>query len=160
MEGVEDLRRESIRRLEVADHMIYMTYELVKDPKLLISILENIFLSNTYAITAALNFERKYKNIPMFIDTFDDKMRVFEQYCMKKYNINPKHTQTIKKIKDIIHSHRKSPVEFIRNDNFVICSDTYAMHTISPDLIKEYIKISKEFIKNLLNLTTHERIPA
>ena len=53
----------------------------------------------------------------------------------------------LKEIKDIIVQHRRSPVEFVRKDRFVICSDNYRIKTISIDQIKDYIAKAKNFIQ-------------
>ena len=55
----------------------------------------------------------------------------------------------IRDIKDIIVSHKKSPMEFSRNDSLIICNENYNMKTISSNLIRGYIQKAKLFIKNI-----------
>jgi len=55
-------------------------------------------------------------------------------------------------IKDIIMQHKKSPVEFTRNDSFVICSEDYKMKTISLEKMRNYISKSKIFMQNINNI--------
>jgi hypothetical protein len=43
MEEFQVLRDKAVEKIKIADHMLFMTYPLVKDPKLLMSILENTF---------------------------------------------------------------------------------------------------------------------
>jgi len=52
-------------------------------------------------------------------------------------------------LKKIIDYRSKSPVEFIRKDKIVICSDNYKMRTINYDKIKEYLNKSKPFFTRL-----------
>jgi len=76
-----------------------------------------------------------------------------------RLNIDKKYIKLISEIKDIIIEHKKSPVEFERNNKFVICSSTYRMRTISIDEIKKYITETRMFIQEANNIVSrNERI--
>jgi len=154
MEKYEELRDIARKKLQVADHMLTMTYPLIKDPKLLLAVMENIFLALTNSIGALLYYERIYKRVPPFQDTFVSKFNVFNQKCAKRYQINPEYLLMMRDIKDIILQHKKSPVEFTRNDSFIICSDNYQMKTISLEKIKNYILKSRLFIQQIDSILT------
>ena len=62
----------------------------------------------------------------------------------------------IRDIKDIIVEHRKSPMEFVRKDRFVICTDNYRMKTIDAGQIKNYISDAKIFIQKISIITTKD----
>ncbi|MCP3682530.1 MAG: hypothetical protein GY861_07545, partial [bacterium] len=47
MEKFQEAREKARKNINVADHMFCMTYPLVKDNRLLLAILENIFLGFT-----------------------------------------------------------------------------------------------------------------
>ena len=157
MEKYEELREHARKRLQVADHMLTMTYPMVKDPKLLLAVMENIFLALTNSIGALLHYERMYKRVPPFQDTFVSKFSVFKQKCAQSYRIDPDYVSMVQEIKEIILQHKKSPVEFTRNDAFVICSEDYKMKTISLDKMKIYILKSKTFIKQIDDIITKNR---
>jgi len=148
MDKHEQLRYVARKKIQIADHMLTMTYPMVKDPKLLLAVMENVFLALTNSIGALLHYERIYKRVPPFQDTFISKFSVFKKHA-KRYNIDPEFTMMVQDIKEIILQHKKSPVEFTRNDSFVICSDDYNMKTISLDKMKNYILKSKSFIQNI-----------
>ena len=148
----EELINLAIKKVQIADHMLTMTYPMVKDPKLLLVVMENLFLALTNSIGALLHYERTYKRVPPFQDTFVSKFNVFKQKCTVRYNIDQEYILMMQDIKDIIVQHKKSPVEFIRNDSFVICSDDYRMRTISLDKMKNYILKSKSFIQNISSI--------
>ena len=158
MEKFQELREISNKKILLADHILTQTYPLLKDPKLLLAATENIFLSYTNSVGSLLYYERLFKRIPNFNDTFESKFRllrdIYEKYEIKQEDIN-----TIKEIKDIILQHRKSPMEFSRDDQFVICSDDYNMKTISIDDLKKMIKNAKDFIRKVNRITMkHEEI--
>ena len=151
MEEFQLLRETAKKKISLADHMLTMTYPLVHDTKLLLVVLENVFLAMTNAMGSVLHYERLFKRVPPFTDNFENKFILFKEKCVHKYNIDPKYTGLLREIKDIIVQHRKSPVEFVRKDRFVICTENYKIKTISVDQIKGYIAHAKNFIQ-LTNL--------
>jgi hypothetical protein len=146
MEEYEELREQARRKISLADHMLTMTYPLVRDTKLLMVVLENIFLSLSYAMGSVLHYERTYKRIPQFTDNFESKYHLFKESCVAKYHIHEDYLKLLKEIKEIIVEHRKSPIEFTRKDSFVICSDSYKIKTVGVEQIKRYISKAKDFI--------------
>ena len=152
MEKYEELRDIAKKKIHIADHMLTMTYPMVKDPKLLLAVIENVFLGLTNSMGALLHYERTYKRVPPFQDTFVSKFNVFQQKCVPMYNISKDYLTTMQETKEIILQHKKSPVEFTRRDAFVICSDDYQMKTISLEKMRGYITKSKLFIKDIDNI--------
>ena len=142
----------SNKKILLADHILTQTYPLLKDPKLLLAAMENVFLSYTNAIGSLLYYERLFKRIPNFHDDFESKFRIFRD-VYEKYDIRREDINTIKKIKDIIVQHRKSPMEFTKEDRFVICSDDYQMQTIDVEEIKNMVKNAKDFIRKVNRVT-------
>ena len=157
MERYEELGQASRKNMQVADHMLTMTYPLVKDPKLLLAVMENIFLALTNSIGALLHYERIYKRVPPFQDTFASKFNLFQNKCSQRYSIDNEHLMMIQEIKDMILQHKKSPVEFTRGDSFVICSEDYRMKIVSVERMKEYILKSKQFIRGIDNIITKNK---
>ena len=158
-----DLFKESMERakrnIHIADHMLSVTYPLVKDTKLLLAIVENIFLAYTNAMSSLLYYKRALKLIPPFQDNFDSKFNIFRQRCVDKYKIDRNYIVEIQNLKDIIMGHKKSPVEFVRKDRFVICSDNYKLKTINLEEIKRYLNKAKLFIEEVNNIISkNERL--
>ena len=145
MEEFQILRDKATQKIRVADHMLFMTYPLVKDPKLLLSIIENIFASLDFGMSALLQHERLFKRIPPYHDTFPTRFEIFKDKMIPRYKISPNHAKLIIDVRSIISQHKKSPVEFARKDKFVICSPSYSLKTIDINLVKKYI-----FEKSLL----------
>ena len=154
MEQFQETIEKANQKLKIADHMIFMTYPLVRDNRLLLSIIQNIFLALANAVSSILYYERLFKRIPAFNDNFDSKFTIFRTKCVDRLNIDKKYIKLISEIKDIIVEHRKSPVEFERNNKFVICSSTYRMRTISIEEIKKYITETRMFIQEANNIVS------
>ena len=159
MEQFQILRDKAVQKIRVADHMLFMTYPLVKDPKLLLSIIENIFASLDYGVSSLLHHEKLFKRIPPFHDTFPSRFEIFKDKMIPKYELSPKYVKLIKDVGSIISEHKKSPVEFARKDKFVICSPSYSLKTIDTNLVKKYIFETKVFVDNVNKIVSkHEGI--
>jgi len=152
MELFQESLEKAKRNIYIADHMLLVTYPLVKDTKLLLAVIENIFLGYTNAMSAVLHYERNLKLIPPFQNNFESKFNMFRQRCIYKYKIDKNYVLEIQDIKDIIIGHKKSPVEFVRKDRFVICSDNYKLRTINLQEIRKYLNKAKLFIWKIANI--------
>ncbi|MBT7903353.1 hypothetical protein HN587_05810 [Candidatus Woesearchaeota archaeon] len=140
------------KKIQVADHMLTQTYPMVKDPKLLLAVLENIFVSTSYSLDALLFFMRDQKEIPQFQESFDSKYNSFKLHLAKKHNFSTEEINLILDLKKFVKFHKDSPVEFSRNNKFVICSDKYEMKEISLSEMKQYIKKANAFLKKIENI--------
>ena len=147
MERYDGLRDVARKKIQIADHMLTMTYPFVKDPKILLAVLENVFLAMINSMGSILHFERTYKKIPPFQDTFVSKFNLFKQKCAPKFNIERHYLNTIQELREVIKEHRDSPIEFSRKDSFVICTNEYDLRTITLDSIKGYISSAKSFVE-------------
>ncbi len=154
MEKFQELRDLSKKKLQLADHILTMTYPIVKDARLLLAVTENLFLSLTYSMSSILHYERLFKRVPPFPDNFNSKLDLFKSNCAQRYKIDPEHIKLIQNIKDIVVSHKKSPVEFQRKDRFVICSENYRIRSISEMELKNYISKAKSFIGNVTTIVS------
>jgi hypothetical protein len=137
------------KNLLVADHMAFVTYKVVQEPRLLLSMLENLFLAFTHAMSSLLYYERMYKRVPLFADNFDSKFRVYKDRLEKRHKLDPRYAAAIKETKDLLVAHKKSPVEFSRAGRLVICSDDYRLKSVNIDHIKGYLAKAKLFIEEI-----------
>jgi len=151
MEKFQEHQEKAAKNIKIANHMLGVTFLLVKDPKLLLAIIENIFLAYTNTIAAVLHYERLFKRIPPFQDTFESKLNMFREKIIPKHNMDKSYLIEVQDIRDIIIDHKKSPVEFKRGNKLVICTENYRMKTISERDIQKYLDKAKVFIE----LTNH-----
>ncbi|MBL7050657.1 hypothetical protein ISS04_00670 [Candidatus Woesearchaeota archaeon] len=159
MEKFQEYLVKSKKNLRIADHMVFVTYTLIKDPKLLLSALRNIFLSLTNGMNALLYHERLFKRIPIFPENFSSKFSILKNNCMGKHNLNQSYIFLIRDLHNLLLEHKNSPVEFARKDKFIICSSNYRMKSIALSEIKEYISRTKSFIQDIEKITSkNERI--
>src|SRR3990167_5717520 len=156
MEKFQELRDSAGKKLKIADYILTMTYPLVKDPKLLLSVAENLFLAYSYSISSLLHYERLFKRIPPFPEDFSSKLGMFADRCVGKYGIDSENIKVIRDLKEIIIAHKKSPVEFSRKDSFVICDGNYTFTTISSSTVKGYVEKAKLFIRKMSSIVKED----
>lgn len=156
MERFQEAMAKAKRNLQIADHMLTQTYPLVQDKKLLLAVMENIFLALTNAMASVLYYERLFKRIPPFLDNFESKFNMFKIKTAVRHNFNPEYLNLMQDVKGIVLEHRKSTVEFARNDKFIICSDNYRLRTITVQQMKGYISKTKLFIEDVDRIVSKE----
>ncbi|MBC8500273.1 MAG: hypothetical protein ISS25_04710 [Nanoarchaeota archaeon] len=156
MEEFQVARDKAKKSIKVADHMLIMTFPLVKDPKLLLAVLENIFSALINAMSSLLYHERLFKRIPPFQENYDAKFTMFRDKLVQRHDINKESLKLMQEIREILLEHKNSPVEFSRGDRFVICSPTYRMKTISVNDIKKYIAKTKLFVADMERLVSKD----
>ncbi|MBU0758100.1 MAG: hypothetical protein KKF44_08580 [Nanoarchaeota archaeon] len=149
MEKYEESRKNALKNLSIADHMLTMTYPVVQDPKILFVVSENLFLALTNILGALLYFERLYKRIPPFHENFESKFNMFKMRCVEKYNIEKEYLSFILEMKEIINENKRSPITFSRKHKYVICSEEYDLKTISEKDIKKNLEKAKLFIHKI-----------
>lgn len=145
MEQYEARSKQARQDIKVADHMINVTYKFVDDPKILMTVIQRLMSSVENTMAAILYYERMYKRIPAFNDSFESMYNLFKARLTRRYQINVEYIKLIEELKEIIDKHKKSPVEFSRKDKFVICSEDYKMRVVTADKIKNYINKAKLF---------------
>ncbi len=154
MEKFQALREESHKNFQVADHILNVTYPLIKDTKLLLGVTDNLFLALNNAISSILHHERIFKLVPLFEDTFESKFNIFRYKCVPRYKIDQEYMNLIQDLQEIIHLHKKSPIEFKRKDRFIICNKNYQMRGITTNQLKTYLQKTKEFLKITQDITS------
>jgi hypothetical protein len=153
MEDFKQAIASAKRNFQIADHMLTVTYPLIKDTKLLLAIMENIFLSMTNAMNSVLYFEKLYKTMPAFQESFESRFSAFKQHCVPRHGIDKSYILDIQDIREILIEHKKSAMEFVRRDRFVICAENYKIRTLSIADIKSYLSKAKLFIEEIEHIT-------
>ena len=136
------------RKVMVADHMLVMTYKQLKDPKLLVAVLDNLHQAVKIGLAELLEKERAYKRVPAYNDTVESMFNVFREKLSTKIGVAPEYLRNISQIIELQREHKASPVEFSRNKEFVIANKDYRLKTLTEEKLKNNIKFTRE----LLNL--------
>lgn len=146
MERFLECQQEANKKIGIAEHLLTQTYPLIRDTRLLLTVVNNVFSALDNSMSALLYIERYYKRIPPFQDTFESKLNAFRYNVIDRYNINREFLLLVNDVAAIMKAHKNSPVEFSRKDKFVICTGNYQMQEITIERLKGYILKTKEFI--------------
>jgi len=155
MQKFYDLVLEASKKLRLADHMTYVTYPLLKETKLLLSIIESISKSLTISLDAYLYYDHMYKRISYIPDNLREKLDIFERSSARRYNLQG-YSKLILEINEILRKHKEAPVSFAKNDKLIICSQNYKIKTLEVEDAKNYLSKAKPFILRLRNILKQE----
>lgn len=140
-----------IRKL---DHIVYVTYPIIKDKRLLLRILVETKIAITKCINSILHYEYLYKRIRLSKNS-NENLRTFKVKCAPKYNINFTEVKLIIELFNIIEKHKKSPFEFKKEDKVVILSENSTPKVIIFEDTKEFLTLAKIILnktkENILN---------
>ncbi len=145
MEKFRENLNEAVKRLQIADHMTYVTYPLVNERRLLLKIFDEIYKAVINSINTVLNYEYLYKRIVLYQNN-GDNLNTFMNKCARWYGLS---NQQIKKMKELIELNRRhiqSAMEFVKKDKLVIMNDSLSTQILDIRLIKEYLLLAKEFL--------------
>jgi len=152
----QTLRNQALEKLKIADHLVGTTYSLVKEPKLLVSVIENIYQAFDLTLSALLEYEKNFKSIPAYNQTFEDKMEIFRRKIVTKYGISNDVTIFILDLKKTLDEHKKSNVEFTKKETFVITDNDYNLTTLKIEDVKKTLVKAKHHIEELLKIIKYE----
>ena len=142
---------EDIKRiLRNADHMVYITYPVLKENRLLVKVLEEVHEAVKRTINIIMGYEYECKRIKLYSD-YKINMTIFEQRCAPRYYLSADEMTGIRQIMDLFESHKSSPMEFSRQNKFVIMSDNLKTDSITVQKLKTMLGTAKLFARKAQN---------
>ena len=135
------------RYYNAAFHLRAVTFPLVKDHKLLLGVLHNVFNSIEQAISALLTYERQLQLVPSYYDDFQSKFNLFRYRCMRRNNIAPEFSVFILQLKELIELQKKTPMQFQRGNRLVLSDHNYQLKVISISEIYDFLEKNKPFLE-------------
>jgi hypothetical protein len=139
MERFQEELARGRRSLQVADHVISVTYPLVGDSRLLLSSVENLFAAAKGLMASLLHYELAFKRIPHFREEYDSMLYWFQLKCVPHYNLSRNYCTVMGELKALVDGHKSSPMEFARKDGMIICSENYSIKKITGSQLKSYV---------------------
>lgn len=120
------------KQWKAADHLVYVTYPLVDDPKLLLGVLHNLY----NALEAGMH-HRVGKG--SFVAS------VAKLYAREK----KEYATFLQEIYDLLELQKNCPVEFERKGKLVFCNKDYEMKVVSLNDIKIWLEKAKLLLKSI-----------
>jgi len=137
---------EADKIIRTVDHMVYMTFPLVKDKKILLKVLLEMKTAVAKTINAILQYEYLFKRVTLYGNP-KSNFKSFEDKCAVRYEISKGDVKLIVELFDIVERHKASAMEFVKDDKLVILSDNLKPKTLEIDKIKEFLALSKNLLK-------------
>lgn len=141
--------------LRTADHMVYITYPLIKENLLLKKILEELYKGANSIVQAILNYESLYKRIALQ----DSKTNwlSFKEKCAPRFNITPPELQLLFELFALAEKYHTSSMDFIRKDKLIIMADNLRTESVSLEQLKKYLGTIKVILLKVKTKIKEER---
>ena len=150
MEKLLKYLEEAEKIIQTTDHLVYVTFPIVKDKKILIKALLETKIAISNCINSILQYEYLYKRIKLYKNP-KRNLQTFKEKSSKRYNISFQEIKLIEELFNIIEHHKKSPIEFIKNEKIIILSENMNSYSINIEKIKNFIGLSKNILKKTKN---------
>ncbi len=134
------------KRIKTADHMVYVTFPLIKDKRLLLKIIQEIKNAVTEGINSILQYEYLYKRIILYKNP-KSNFKIFIEKCAPRYQITREEINLILELFDFIEKHKESPFEFIKDDKVIILSNGLNPKTLTIEKTKEFLILVKDILR-------------
>lgn len=154
---VEQNLDKAFQALKIADHMIIMTYQTFQDAKLLLAVVKRLERAVFLGLKAVIVHERLWKRIPPTSENFDTMLKIFKEKIIRRYSIQQQDLKVINELRELLHSHQSSPLEFSHKGRFIIATNNYKLRTLNQDAVKRLVLKVKGLIESMakgINATT------
>jgi len=148
MEQLNLAKKDAVKHMKVADHLLTMTYPLVNDPKLLKLVMKNLYMSVKKTMAAFILYNKPHTKIK---DDFNKLLKKTTP-LLDKYEISKEYLVFLNDLNKTINTQKKSEVEFIRKNKFVFTNKDYKLNTITQEEMKEYLIKGKLFMRTIMEV--------
>lgn len=145
MEKFLENLQEADRIIRAVDHLVYITFPLVKDKRMLLKIITETKNAVALCINSILQYDYLYKKIRLYQD-IKENFRTFKEKCAQRYGITQDEINKITSLFDLAEKHKKSPFEFVRKEKVVIMSESFYPETITLEKTKEFVILAKNVL--------------
>jgi len=145
---IDEILDKAEHALRTADHMVYITYPLIKENRLLKKVIEQLYEISDMIINAVLQYEYTYKRIHLYKDK-KQNFETFKNKCAKNFGIMQEEIEGLAELLELMEKHIKSSSEFSRKDKLVIMSNGLKTESIGLDKLKNYLNLLKKIIQKV-----------
>tara|TARA_Y100000310_G_C20668017_1_gene808686 strand:+ start:1006 stop:1413 length:408 start_codon:yes stop_codon:yes gene_type:complete len=129
--------------------MAHTTYNLLKDPKLLLLATTHLNKAIESSISALLYHDFLFKRISRFPEDYSSKMDIFKRNTLNRYSLPRSVIPAIMEIREIVKDHQSSEMEFRRKNKFIIASKNFRLRALTIEKLKNLIKLTKPLINKV-----------
>ncbi|MEK6741842.1 MAG: hypothetical protein AABX91_02860 [Nanoarchaeota archaeon] len=134
------------KTIKAADHMIYVTFPLINDKRLLFKILKEMKNAVALCINSILQYEYLYKRIKLYKDSRLN-FKIFIERCVPRYGITKEEMNLVLDLFDFVEKHKESPFEFVKDEKIVILSNGLRPKVMTVEKAKEFMMAAKSILR-------------
>jgi hypothetical protein len=149
MEQIPLMLKEANRIFKNSDHLAYMTYPLVQDKRLLMSIMENLNNALSKFMEVLLQHDFIYNRSGPVPEKFMERIDFFRRGCAGRYGVGDKQLGMMIELHEIVEHRKKSSMEFMRGNDYIIAGNDYKIRKIGIEQLKGWINESKAFVNKV-----------
>ena len=146
MEKFLENLQEAEKIIRTADHMVYVSFPLIKDKRILLLLLSELKKAIINCINVILQYDYLYKRISLYSDA-KSNFEIFKNKSSKRFNITKQEIELMIRLFELEQSHKKSPMEFTKDNKVIILSDDLSQKIITLEEIKKFLQLSKDILK-------------
>ena len=137
--------------IRTADHLIYVTFPLIKDKRILLILISELKKAVASCINAILQYDYLYQRISLYQDA-KINFETFKNKSSKRFDITNQEIALILKLFDLEQNHKKSSMEFTKDNKLIILSEDMRQRIITLEEIKQFLQLSKDVLKKTKNI--------
>lgn len=150
MEKFLEYLQEAEKIIRTTDHLIYMAFPLVKDKRILTKSAKELKKALTYIINSILQYEYIFKRVILY-DNSQANFKNFEKKCAPRYDITSQEIELIYELFDFVEKHKKSTMEYFKEDKVIILSESMEQKILTVDKTKEFLSLAKSILQKAKN---------
>ncbi|MCM2325257.1 MAG: hypothetical protein NDI94_02250 [Candidatus Woesearchaeota archaeon] len=135
------LKEDAINHMQTAEYVLGMTYNLSDDPKILKTVLFNIYKSLKCTMAYACGEDNDY-----------DRLIRKTRTVLLKNNLSLDYMKYLKEIGEVMKKQKECEVEFSRRNKYVFASLDYKLHELKKKDVEEYLLTGKLFMNQTLDV--------
>lgn len=134
--------------IRVLDHIVYVSFPLIKDKKILLKVLLEVQGIFVRLINSVLHYEYLYERVRL---SSNSKMnfRNFKLKCALRYGLSENDICLIDNLFELVEFHKKSSMDVFKEGKVFIFSDNMNSKSFSLEEIKAFLNLSKRFLVNI-----------
>ena len=149
MENYHELLNKAKKEIDSSDHLLFVTYNIVKDSKFVFSVTNQLIDAVKYAIEALLEFERKSKLIEPYPKQFNFMVDTFKKKVSERREFETSTLVFLNKLVLMEQTIDSSSLNFRRGETYVLADEEFGTQAIELQTIKSYFSDPKSFVEKV-----------
>ncbi len=149
MENYHELLNKAKKEIDSSDHLLFVTYNIVKDSKFVFSVTNQLIDAVKYALEALLEFERKSKLIEPYPKQFNFMVDTFKKKVSERREFETSTLVFLNKLVLMEQTIDSSSLNFRRGETYVLADEEFGTQAIELQTIKSYFSDAKSFVEKV-----------